>query len=127
MHTQPPPVCGLAPIERPNAARRRVSLRPLCGSRRWHSRAVTGACRPPVDIAIGGTHGKTTTTSITTHILKTSGIDCTAFLGGIAENFQSNFVEGKSEWFVVEADEFDRSFLHLNPQISASIERTAEI
>jgi UDP-N-acetylmuramate--alanine ligase len=77
-------------------------------------------------IAIGGTHGKTTTTSITTHILKTSGIDCTAFLGGIAENFQSNFVEGKSEWFVVEADEFDRSFLHLNPQISAVLSMDAD-
>lgn len=77
-------------------------------------------------IAIGGTHGKTTTTSITTHILKTSDIDCTAFLGGIAENFQSNFVEGKSEWFVVEADEFDRSFLHLNPQISAVLSMDAD-
>ena len=77
-------------------------------------------------IAIGGTHGKTTTTSITTHILKTCGIDCTSFLGGIAENFKSNFVEGTSEWFVVEADEFDRSFLHLNPEISAVLSMDAD-
>ena len=77
-------------------------------------------------IAIGGTHGKTTTTSITTHILKTCGIDCTAFLGGIAENFKSNFVKGNSEWVVVEADEFDRSFLHLNPQIAAILSMDAD-
>ncbi len=66
-------------------------------------------------IAIAGTHGKTTTSSILTHILKECGVDCTAFLGGIANNFESNFVFGKSEWVVVEADEFDRSFLHLRP------------
>ncbi len=66
-------------------------------------------------IAVAGTHGKTTTTSIITHILRTGGIDCTAFLGGIANNLNSNFVFGQSEWVVVEADEFDRSFLHLSP------------
>lgn len=69
-------------------------------------------------IAVAGTHGKTTTTSIITHILRTGGIDCTAFLGGIANNIQSNFVFGQSEWVVVEADEFDRSFLHLSPYYS---------
>lgn len=77
-------------------------------------------------IAIGGTHGKTTTTSITTHILRTAGIDCTAFLGGIAKNFDSNYVEGASEWVVIEADEFDRSFLHLNPEISAVLSMDAD-
>lgn len=69
-------------------------------------------------IAVAGTHGKTTTTSIITHILRTGGIDCTAFLGGIANNYNSNFVFGQSEWVVVEADEFDRSFLHLSPYYS---------
>ena len=63
-------------------------------------------------IGIAGTHGKTTTSAILTHILKTADIDCTAFLGGIAANFDSNFVNGKGDWVVVEADEFDRSFLH---------------
>lgn len=69
-------------------------------------------------IAVAGTHGKTTTSSVLTHILRVGGIDCTAFLGGIALNFQSNFVEGKSEWVVMEADEFDRSFLHLHPELA---------
>ena len=69
-------------------------------------------------IAVAGTHGKTTTTSIITHILRTGGMDCTAFLGGIANDYNSNFVFGQSEWVVVEADEFDRSFLHLSPYYS---------
>lgn len=66
-------------------------------------------------IAIAGTHGKTTTSSIVAHVLQTGGVDCTAFLGGIAGNFKSNYVLGKSDWVVVEADEYDRSFLHLSP------------
>ena len=70
-------------------------------------------------VAIAGTHGKTTTSSITTHLLRCGGIDCTAFLGGIAQNLGSNFVQGKSDWVVVEADEFDRSFLHLHPDVAA--------
>lgn len=69
-------------------------------------------------VAVAGTHGKTTTSSITTHLLRSGGLDCTAFLGGIAQNLQSNFVHGESEWVVVEADEFDRSFLHLDPDIA---------
>lgn len=68
-------------------------------------------------IGIAGTHGKTTTSAILTHLLRESGIDCTAFLGGIAVNLTSNFVAGDSEWVVMEADEFDRSFLHLHPHI----------
>jgi UDP-N-acetylmuramate--alanine ligase len=66
-------------------------------------------------IAIAGTHGKTTTSTITAHLLKSGGIDCTAFLGGISKNFNTNFVHGKSEWVVIEADEYDRSFLQLHP------------
>lgn len=69
--------------------------------------------------AVAGTHGKTSTTSILTHVLKEGGVDCSAFLGGIATNYQSNFVQGKTDWVVVEADEFDRSFLHLSPEIAA--------
>lgn len=69
-------------------------------------------------IGVAGTHGKTTTSAILTHLLRSCGVDCTAFLGGIAENLQSNFVAGSSEWVVMEADEFDRSFLHLNPEIA---------
>ncbi|BDS12852.1 UDP-N-acetylmuramate--L-alanine ligase [Aureispira anguillae] len=69
-------------------------------------------------IGVAGTHGKTTTSAILTHLLRTCGIDCTAFLGGIAENFNSNFVAGKSDWVVMEADEFDRSFLQLNPELA---------
>jgi len=68
--------------------------------------------------AVAGTHGKTTTSSMLAHLLRTGGIDCTAFLGGIARNFDSNFVEGRSEWVVVEADEYDRSFLQLSPDIA---------
>ncbi len=69
-------------------------------------------------IAIAGTHGKTTTSSLVTHLLRTGGVDCTAFLGGIAENLGSNYVGGESDWVVAEADEYDRSFLHLSPEIS---------
>ena len=73
-------------------------------------------------IAIAGTHGKTTTTSLVTHILKTAGINCFAFLGGISQNYNTNLILGDandSEAFVVvEADEYDRSFLTLHPFIS---------
>jgi len=68
-------------------------------------------------IAVAGTHGKTTTTSMIAHILKDSGYDCTAFLGGIAANYNSNFLIGKNKTVVVEADEYDRSFLKLHPTI----------
>lgn len=68
-------------------------------------------------IAVAGTHGKTTTSTMITHLLRNSGIDCTAFLGGISLNLKSNFIHGKSDVMVVEADEYDRSFLHLFPFI----------
>ena len=77
-------------------------------------------------IAIGGTHGKTTTSSITTHLLKEGGVSCTAFLGGIVENFEGNYVSGQSDWVVIEADEFDRSFLHLHPEIAAILSTDAD-
>ncbi len=69
-------------------------------------------------VAIAGTHGKTTTSTMTTHLLRACGVDATAFVGGISGNLKSNFIEGASDWVVVEADEYDRSFLHLNPEIA---------
>lgn len=69
-------------------------------------------------VAIAGTHGKTTTSTMTAHLLRASGVDATAFVGGISGNLGSNFVEGKSDWIVVEADEYDRSFLHLSPDVA---------
>ncbi len=71
-------------------------------------------------IAIAGTHGKTTTTAMVAHILNECGVDMTAFIGGIANNFGSNLHLGHTSEsvLVVEADEFDRSFLQLSPNIS---------
>ena len=66
-------------------------------------------------LAVAGTHGKTTTTCILTHILKENGIGVTAFLGGILSQEQTNYISTGEDVFVVEADEFDRSFLQLNP------------
>ena len=68
--------------------------------------------------AVAGTHGKTTTSSILGHILFESGVDVTAFLGGIVENYNSNLIGNGKTVTVVEADEFDRSFLHLHPNIA---------
>lgn len=69
-------------------------------------------------LAVAGTHGKTTTSSILAHLLKQSGYKITAFLGGISENYQSNFICDGNEVCVVEADEYDRSFLELSPDFS---------
>jgi len=68
--------------------------------------------------AVAGTHGKTTTSSILGHVLYESGVDVTAFLGGIVENYNSNLIGSGKTVTVVEADEFDRSFLHLHPNIA---------
>lgn len=68
--------------------------------------------------AVAGTHGKTTTSSILAHILYQSGVDVTSFLGGIVENYNSNLIGNGTTVSVVEADEFDRSFLHLHPNIA---------
>lgn len=70
-------------------------------------------------IGVAGTHGKTTTSAMTTHVLKTGGIDVSAFLGGITVDYQSNFLIGKSDVVVLEADEYDRSFLRLSPYIAS--------
>jgi UDP-N-acetylmuramate--alanine ligase len=70
-------------------------------------------------IAVAGTHGKTTTSSMIAVVMSQSGVKCNAFLGGIATNFNSNLVQYESaEWVVVEADEYDRSFLTLAPNVA---------
>ena len=70
-------------------------------------------------IAIAGTHGKTTTSTMIAHILHDSGMDCTAFLGGVSTNYNSNLIFGtEKSVVVVEADEFDRSFLSLTPDVA---------
>jgi len=72
-------------------------------------------------IAVAGTHGKTTTSSIIAHILKTANVNVTAFLGGVTQNYNTNLLLGdvsKNQITVAEADEYDRSFLNLNPDIA---------
>jgi len=69
-------------------------------------------------LAVAGTHGKTTTSAILGHLMAECDMPVTAFLGGIAENYNSNFIFKGSEITVVEADEFDRSFLQLRPNIA---------
>ena len=70
-------------------------------------------------IAVAGTHGKTTTSTMIAHVLHNSNVDCTAFLGGISSNYNSNLVLGSvKSIIVVEADEFDRSFLTLSPDVA---------
>lgn len=69
-------------------------------------------------IAVAGTHGKTTTTSIMTQLLQGSSVDPSAFLGGINVNLGSNYYQGNSDWVIAEADEYDRSFHQLFPKIA---------
>ncbi len=69
-------------------------------------------------LAVAGTHGKTTTSCILAHLMKECNMPFTAFLGGVSEDFNSNFVLEGTEYSVVEADEFDRSFLRLSPNVA---------
>jgi len=69
-------------------------------------------------IAVAGTHGKTSTSSMLSHILKGSDNEVTCFVGGIMVNYNTNFLYGSSKWVVIEADEYDRSFLRLYPDIA---------
>lgn len=81
--------------------------------------AVLGAItRETICLAVAGTHGKTTTTSILGHLLNECDVPVTAFLGGISENYNSNLILNGTEVTVVEADEFDRSFLTLSPNFA---------
>jgi len=66
-------------------------------------------------LAVAGTHGKTTVSTMTAHLLKQSHVDCSAFLGGISKNYNTNLLTGEGHYIVMEADEFDRSFHRLNP------------
>lgn len=70
------------------------------------------------NICVGGTHGKTTVTSMTAHLLRDTGYGCNAFLGGIAANYNTNFWSSERNVVVVEADEYDRSFLKLVPDVA---------
>jgi UDP-N-acetylmuramate--alanine ligase len=70
-------------------------------------------------LCVAGTHGKTTTSTMAAHLLHQSDVKCTAFLGGISKNYESNLLLSQiSPYTVIEADEFDRSFHHLTPWIS---------
>ena len=70
-------------------------------------------------VCAAGTHGKTTTSTMTAHLMHSSHVDCAAFLGGISKNYKSNLIlTDKSDYVVIEADEYDRSFLHLEPYIA---------
>lgn len=77
-------------------------------------------CNEKNGIAVAGTHGKTTVSTMTAVIMNETSVGCSAFLGGISKNFESNLLLPKddSPWIVAEADEFDRSFLNLNPQLA---------
>ena len=69
-------------------------------------------------LCVAGTHGKTTTSTMCAHIMHQSHLDCNAFLGGISKNYGTNYILSKSEYVVIEADEFDRSFHWLRPWMS---------
>ena len=69
-------------------------------------------------LAVAGTHGKTTTSTLLAHIFESSGEGCSAFLGGISKNYGSNLLTSANDVVVAEADEFDRSFLQLHPEIA---------
>jgi UDP-N-acetylmuramate--alanine ligase len=90
------------------------------GVRLWKRSEVLGLISQNYfTIAVAGTHGKTTTSSIVAHILNECGVNCLAFLGGISLNFNSNLLlNDNPKVFVVEADEYDRSFLTLSPDIA---------
>ena len=69
------------------------------------------------NICVGGTHGKTTVTTMIAHVLRDSGYGCNAFLGGISANYKTNFWSSENNVAVIEADEYDRSFLKLSPDV----------
>jgi UDP-N-acetylmuramate--alanine ligase len=83
------------------------------------SKAMAGLVNDKFCIAVAGTHGKTTISSLTTHILKTAGKEVLAFVGGLMKNYNKNIIFSQNpEFCVVEADEYDRSFLNLTPNIA---------
>lgn len=82
------------------------------------SRALGEIARGQKCLAVAGTHGKTTTSTLLAHILTSSGEGCNAFLGGISKNYGTNLLLSRNKVLVAEADEFDRSFLQLFPDIA---------
>ena len=82
------------------------------------SRALGHIASDKITYAVAGTHGKTTTSTLLSHIMEDSGKGCTAFLGGISKNYHTNLLLNKNNILVAEADEFDRSFLQLWPHIA---------
>ncbi|MBR5056829.1 MAG: UDP-N-acetylmuramate--L-alanine ligase [Bacteroidales bacterium] len=87
---------------------------PICK----RSRALGEIARGQECLAVSGTHGKTTTSTLLAHILTDSGEGCNAFLGGISKNYGTNLLLSENKVLVAEADEFDRSFLQLYPEIA---------
>jgi len=83
------------------------------------SRALGEITRGQTCLAVAGTHGKTTTSTLVAHILTEGSSGCSAFLGGISKNYGTNMLMSKTPTVVAEADEFDRSFLQLHPAIAA--------
>lgn len=82
------------------------------------SRALGAIAEGQKCLAVSGTHGKTTTSTLLAHILTSSGMGCNAFLGGISKNYDTNLLLSRTKTLVAEADEFDRSFLQLFPDIA---------
>ena len=83
------------------------------------SRALGEISQSQTCLAVAGTHGKTTTSTLISHIITESGKGCSAFLGGISKNYNTNLLVSRNPCIVAEADEFDRSFLQLHPAIAA--------
>lgn len=75
-------------------------------------------CEHSFNICVAGTHGKTTISTMVAHILRDTGYGCNAFLGGISSNYNTNFWSNANNVCVIEADEYDRSFLKLSPDIA---------
>jgi UDP-N-acetylmuramate--alanine ligase len=107
-------VTSAAPVDNPEleAARRR-GIPVVKRAELLAAVAATGK-----GVAVAGTHGKTTTSALIGHVLTAAGLDPTILIGGVSRSLGSNARVGEGEWIVVEADEYDRSFLHLRPEIS---------
>ncbi len=82
------------------------------------ARALGLISRAHPTLAVAGTHGKTTTSTMAAYLLHELGHNPVAFLGGISANYGTNYLPGGEDWLVVEADEYDRSFLHLKPKVA---------
>ncbi|WP_185872437.1 UDP-N-acetylmuramate--L-alanine ligase [Blattabacterium cuenoti] len=102
----------------PNNHKQWIYLKKYGKNIKKRSQVLSFITENAICIAIGGTHGKTTTCTLLGHILYNAGISFTSLLGGISENYQSNIILNGNKIFLVEADEFDHSFLYLSPNIA---------